>query len=728
MKEATSTSRRRGLALATLGLYALLIFAGSSVPAAGELLEKDLPDYLLHSLEFAILGFLCARWLYLRSGKTGAVALQVIPFLLCTLYALTDELHQAFVPHRDASFADVVADALGCLVGATSYRFLVLWGRRRVAAAVVVTLLASFASLAGAEETALTPAVQAIRPADLVAHAEFLSAPELAGRDTPSRGLDLASRYIASRFTSYGLEPAGADGTWFLPVPVRFRRDREESFVRMLSGGAPATFSGEDVALLGDSPDGDGAGPVAFAGYGIDAPKLTRNDFEGLDLTGKVAVILTGTPGGDGAKNPYRRIPDQETRRRVSLPGRAAAAAERGAVAVIFVTGPAERSVDRIRTVGGEVLEGRSEKTESGYRISMARHRRYSLAPSAVERIVLKDGREISVRPAGERRWLDVIGVSETRSLLDSEVASVERGVAPLPRGGLGSGLLRPGSGPAGKIPAIRASVRVLSTLFESGGRTLAGIEASLEEGILSFDVPGEVVLVRVRTRIETGLARNVMARLPGREEGGKAVVLTAHYDHEGQDAEGVIYPGADDNASGTAVLLEVARHLKSAGVRPRTDVLFLAVAGEEKGFLGSAAFVARPPVPLASIAYAVNVDMVGRGVADEVGVLAAPFGTSLLEAFRRAAGPARLRPAFRVVEAEPGPPGEDRKLPRDAGFFGRSDQVSFFRKGIPTAFLFGGLHEDYSRPSDTWQKLNGEKLARVARFTLLTIFDLADR
>jgi hypothetical protein len=204
------------------------------------------------------------------------------------------------------------------------------------------------------------------------------------------------------------------------------------------------------------------------------------------------------------------------------------------------------------------------------------------------------------------------------------------------------------------------------------------------------------------RAVVEDIPAGNVMGLLPGMDPALKDefVVLSAHHDHVGLE-DGQLHPGADDNASGTTVLMEVARLMK--GAKPRRSILFLSVSGEEIGLFGSQAFVAFPPVELGRIKADLNIDMVGRNGTTELSVTPARVDgavSTLTEQARLLASAQGLR---LTDEADT--------------YWSRSDHYTFFRKGIPAIFFFGGMHKDYHRSTDTPDKIDFEKLARVATF-----------
>lgn len=231
-------------------------------------------------------------------------------------------------------------------------------------------------------------------------------------------------------------------------------------------------------------------------------------------------------------------------------------------------------------------------------------------------------------------------------------------------------------------------------------------------------DTGRHVALAAHTRRSDTATADNVAGIVRGRdtEVSSEFVVLGAHYDHIGVDARGRIGHGADDNASGTAALLELAQALATAG--PRRSVLVAFFAGEEDGLPGSAAFCQDPPVPAGSIVAMLNLDMVGRGATDGVAVLGLDENPALDDVLDRAL---KLQ-ATKV-----------RKVTRGEGqeLFERSDHFSFHRIGVPSLFFFEGLpidaNADYHMWTDTPERVDMEKVARTARLVFNTAWLLAE-
>jgi aminopeptidase YwaD len=209
----------------------------------------------------------------------------------------------------------------------------------------------------------------------------------------------------------------------------------------------------------------------------------------------------------------------------------------------------------------------------------------------------------------------------------------------------------------------------------------------------------------------------NVVGILPGTDPDAGAVILGAHYDHLGRgnssslapDQIGEIHNGADDNASGTAALMELARVFGATGPARRT-LVFAAFSGEELGLLGSSYMASHPPVPLETVQAMVNMDMVGRprdGKITVGGIATSPEFKDLIA---------------RASEGSPLTVGTSKSG------YGASDHTSFYVKNVPVLFFFSGLHSDYHKPSDDWWKIDKEGLAEVTKVVYATVTDLANR
>ena len=234
------------------------------------------------------------------------------------------------------------------------------------------------------------------------------------------------------------------------------------------------------------------------------------------------------------------------------------------------------------------------------------------------------------------------------------------------------------------------------------------------------YPVPTAVTPVAAAAPADS-TAPNVAGMLEGgdADRRGEYVVFVAHMDHIGTAGRpgdqcvavlaDSICNGADDNASGTAGLMELAEAFAAMTARPARSIIFLAVSGEEHGLWGSAWFLDHPPVPVAQIVAAINLDMISRNARDSV--LVGGLDLSTLGAAALAAAAAHPENGMRPV----------------VGPTGGSDQVTFWERGVPFLMFFNGLHADYHRPSDTVDRIDAEKAARIVRLAFYTGLAAAD-
>ena len=221
----------------------------------------------------------------------------------------------------------------------------------------------------------------------------------------------------------------------------------------------------------------------------------------------------------------------------------------------------------------------------------------------------------------------------------------------------------------------------------------------------------------------DTLIAWNVLAYRPGTVQPGQYVILSAHYDHLGVNSRGEVYNGADDNGSGTAVLLEAAR-LLSLLPPPKRSIIFFHTGAEEKGLVGAFRFVRDSLIPLDSIVAVLNVDMLGR--AD---TLHQP-GENYLYAIGPAYTTPRLKEIHEAVNAaccgwQFDYRYDDKSHPER--LFYRSDHYAFAQKGVPAVFYFGGLHEDYHQTTDDIEKIEPARLRRSAVLLAALAWTLAN-
>ena len=288
----------------------------------------------------------------------------------------------------------------------------------------------------------------------------------------------------------------------------------------------------------------------------------------------------------------------------------------------------------------------------------------------------------------------------------------------------------RAGEGSSGRMmPVLHLRRTAVDDLVRrSMERSLADIQKGIDAGLEPASRPLDGWRIRGRVAIDRreATSRNVLAFLPGAGQpaAGDApaidarelVILGAHYDHLGYGGENstapgekAVHHGADDNASGTAMLVEIARRLAAEAPLPRS-VLFIAFSGEERGLLGSGHYAANAVLPLSDTVAMVNLDMVGRLVDDKVIVHGTGTGTGLEELVDRLVAERGLTAA------------------KEPGGFGPSDHASFYAKKVPVLHVFTGSHGDYHRPSDTADKINVPGMERLTDLVADIVRDLATR
>nr|WP_090079067.1 M28 family metallopeptidase [Halpernia frigidisoli] len=218
----------------------------------------------------------------------------------------------------------------------------------------------------------------------------------------------------------------------------------------------------------------------------------------------------------------------------------------------------------------------------------------------------------------------------------------------------------------------------------------------------------------------------NILAFIKGSEKPEEIIVVSAHYDHVGTK-NGVVYNGADDDGSGTVGVMEIAEAFNKAakeGHGPKRSVLFLHVTGEEHGLFGSAYYSDNPIFPLANTVADLNIDMIGRDDAENRGqdyvyVIGSEMLSKELKTINETANAQTNQLKLNYKYDDPKDPQR---------LYYRSDHYNFAKKGIPVAFFFDGIHEDYHKPTDDPEKINYVLLAKRAQLVFATAWELANR
>jgi len=435
-------------------------------------------------------------------------------------------------------------------------------------------------------------------------HIEYLASDALRGRLSGSKEGKIAGTYIKDEFESYGLKPLFGNSyfqeyNFISDVKLSSSNslslvvNQKEIKLELYNDYIPTTFSGKNSVNTG----------LVFAGYGISAPKLKYDDYEGLDVKGKVVVVMRNSPEYDKPRSDFDKYS--------SLRYKATTAKDKGAVGIISVNG-------------------------------------YMPVDSADGLVKFKFDRAPGAK--------------------DFPVVQIKRNFADL--------------------------------LFKSAGLDFSAYQKEMKENKKPASFVFKNASANLSTEVEeiNLIDRNVAGYLEGTDPvlKNEYIVIGAHYDHLGMGIEGSLYKGkeekihhgADDNASGTAGVMELAEKFASVKGLLKRSIIFITFSGEELGLLGSNYFVNNLPVPENKIVTMINMDMIGR--LREKALTVYGMGTS--------SGWKDLLNKENIYKF---------KLAFNDEGFGPSDHSSFYGKGIPVLFFFTGVHEDYHRPTDEAKLIN---------------------
>jgi len=505
------------------------------------------------------------------------------------------------------------------------------------------------------------------------AHIQFLADDSLQGRETGSDGYREAVKYVAGKMETFGLKPAGTSG-YLQQVKFETRQlvDEESSITIAREGGEEVLdrLDATQSTRADLAPAAEAA--MVFVGYGLRVPEAKYDDLAGVDLRGKIAVYVNST-GALDAPGPVKSHVGTAAERWTLL--KAA-----GAIGTATIMNP--------RTPAG-AAGGRGGRGAAP-----------AGAPAATDAADAAGG-----RGAGGR------GPQKAFLLADPELQES-----------------------VGQKVAIAITRRGGDKFFAGSGHTMDEIMklAAENQPLPKFPLVG-TLRTKATVKREMVEAPNVAGVLPGSDPKLKDeyVIMSAHLDHVGVGRAingDTVYNGAMDDASGIATILEIARIMKDSGAKPKRSILFLAVAGEEKGELGSRYFASRPTVDRKHIVADINLDMFmplfELKTIEVQGLAESTLGDTIREAANE----------FEVkVQADKEP---------DQNRFIRSDQYSFIRDGVPSlAFKFGyefGTPEDkifhdwirdrYHKPSDDLnQPVNKASAAKFNRIIASLLLRVAD-
>jgi hypothetical protein len=278
----------------------------------------------------------------------------------------------------------------------------------------------------------------------------------------------------------------------------------------------------------------------------------------------------------------------------------------------------------------------------------------------------------------------------------------------------------------------ILANTKLANAILKESGKTLEEIQREINNSGKpnSFELKNITAEIQITKKIETVYGENIIAIVEGSDPvlKNECVVLTAHYDHVGITMNGEINNGADDNGSGTVALLEIAEAFTKMKKKPRRSIVFAWVTAEEKGLIGSEYYCKNPVYPLEKTLVNINLDMVGRSAEKEPGKLVSPD--------KSLAGPNGVYiitgdQNSELIEINNKISRDLKLVPSDAlsgEFIHGSDHFHFYKNGIPVLGVTTGLHEDYHTPADDFDKIDYLKMKRVAGFSFLVAYEIANR
>lgn len=490
-----------------------------------------------------------------------------------------------------------------------------------ISLATVVSIVASLGAAVAVERHSRNESLFSAQ--QYLDHVSYLASDELEGRGTGQPGIDRAAEYIAAEFSRLGVNPAGDDGTYFQNFTLALQRKIGDS--TRLSVGTEGRRIRKPLEMNSEfrpfpfSSSGAFKGGVVFAGYGIVDDDQNYNDYEGIDATDKIVIVLR--------RSPQFAVFDADLH--LSFRSKASRANARGAAAVLVVNRPSD----------------------------------------------------------------------EDQSLYPFDAST----------GGFGSGSYG--------IPMIHISEAAADELLKAGGLpSAAELEKTIEEkkAPASADLKGVTIRGEVAIEPIESPVRNVVGLIPGKgPQADEIIVLGAHYDHLGIrnkgdlnfDPKRDISNGADDNASGTALVMTMAR-VYTEGAAPNRSILLILFTGEELGLLGSSHFAKNPTVELSKCIAMLNFDMVGRLRDDRLEVGGQRTGDFEDMVARHAEN-------------------YGLKIRDGGGGRGPSDHTNFYNKKIPVLFFFTGIHRQYHKPDDDTPLVNSDGAIRIARYAADIIDDI---
>ena len=522
---------------------------------------------------------------------------------------------------------------------------------------VILLALGLISSLSSAElPKEVLEAKNSIKGKKIVSHIDFLASKYCRGRETGDIGMDVASKYISTVLYGAGVEPAGDFGNYYQNVKLNSISLGENLYLNVeeIIGGVKIVKRGKlewDYLPIVFSAEKEISAKVVFAGYGITAPEYRYDDYKNIDVKGKIVLLMRNEPGEKDESSPFegRRLSKHGT-----LLTKILNAQKHGAVGVLFTINPLDHK-DRSSTPGyfsgtywPELGKKEYEKDED--------YKFMDFSPP--------------LRIIG-----DNFGVKIPAVIIDGKIADLI----------LGSN----------------------NSLFDIQNKIDKNLKPS------SFQITGKKVSMRIHFKNIPVKAHNIIGKIEGSDPDLKdeVVIVGAHHDHVGKDKRGRVFGGADDNASGTAGVLEMARAFQSLKQKPKRTILFILFTAEEKGLLGSRYYVENPVLPLKKTIAMIALDMIGRNDVDQMSLLGRYQYPKLFKIINTSNKESvNLEFNFTVDE-----------------FIKQSDHFPFMRKKIPSVLFNSGMHDQLHRPEDTVDRIIPEKVEKVTQLVFLSLWKIAN-
>ncbi len=529
----------------------------------------------------------------------------------------------------------------------------------------------------------------------LRADLQHLASDELKGRSSVDDSIHVAADYVATRMQEIGLNTDLFDGSPMQELSISLGARAglpENNFLKFeLTDDEPITAKFDEAMnpLAIGSASGTVSGGVLFAGYGITAPEFGYDDYSGVDAKGKVVMVIRKEPG---MNVPSSKFNGTRNTPHAYFASKIANAIKHGASAIIIINDPTS------------VLAGVQNERSKIFREQQRKAK------------IQKEIEQLPAEAKNNRRTF-----ARRINDIDNMIRSLQTDLNRAQKGLLEVGEAGRRIGNRDSIPVATISRQLASSLLKSStGKSLEELEQQIDKATkpASADLMGIDCTLKIELKPTNAASSNVIGTLAGKGDlADETVVVGAHYDHVGMGGYGSLAPGtiaihngADDNASGTSAMLAIARNMVDGlrNVDSHRRFVFIAFTGEERGLLGSKHYVRNPRFPIESTVAMINLDMVGRIRDNELTV----YGTGSATGFDELVDRSNQIGQFNLMKVATG--------------YGPSDHQSFYEAGVPVLFFFTGLHNDYHRPTDDFDKIDFGGMARITDTVSAVAHELA--